>query len=447
MKKIKQMKGKLLLFLTTAIFILCAAFLIVSCGNKSQQKAKDSNAAASAVDFSTAASGGPCPVAPCYGLATGTTLNPVPSIDRSPFTLEAWVKRTGTLNASIFGFMDSKGGMLYVKNNVPKFVIRRNPTTTDVAAANRTALSECVSNGVTTTECIVPAVTQAGSVSSATAIYTIPGTAAITSTISSAITVNSASPAATFIPAVTSTVTQIQLSSGTADAVTLPAGAYQAFPTPGVASTTFTATVNAVTDHTNFNLGQNQWYHIAGVLTSEDQSGGPNNCAVDTDGNVTLQGAEQPHLAIYINGALTNCAGANGQYAGTSGEGRYSIATGGFELLSNGVSFLDFIAGIDNPSLGWSGGNFEGVIDEVRAWNYARPASKIAKCMNTELGIGGGDCDRDPGLIGYYRFNEGEGKDITDISGNGFSGSFEDGAAKEYEHGWVEPGAPISPAD
>ncbi|MEW6600979.1 MAG: hypothetical protein AB1499_08405, partial [Nitrospirota bacterium] len=72
-------------------------------------------------------------------------------------------------------------------------------------------------------------------------------------------------------------------------------------------------------------------------------------------------------------------------------------------------------------------------------------------CKATELGIGG-ECDRsDPSLAAYYRLNEGEGADITDFSGNGFSGGFEysisEGVFAEWEDGWVTPGAPISPAD
>lgn len=440
MKKIKQMKGKLLLFLTTAIFILCAAFLIVSCGNKPQQKTKDANAGPYAVDFSTAASGGPCPDDPCTGLAPGTTLNPVPSIDRSPFTLEAWVKRktAGSLSGSIFGFMDSKGGLLYVKNNVPKFVIRRLPAAGDEVEAARSALSECVQNKTTSTECIVQSVssvvgrtttTKAATLTyptSTTLLYISRTTFPPTTTDLGLknVTLNSASPTSTFTDPDTLGIIRID------DASTAYAITFAQKITSTIPKTTFNISVSATTAIDAVStLVKDVWTHIAGVLTTEDQSSGPNRCAT--------VGAEQPHLAIYIDGTLRNCAGANSQYAGTSGANRFSIATGGIDSL------LDVLPGIG----AWAGiASFEGVIDEVRAWNYARPASKIAKCMNTELGIGSGDCDRDPGLIGYYRFNEGEGKDITDLSGHGLSGSFEDGAAKEYEHGWV-PGAPISPAD
>ncbi|MBI5663778.1 MAG: hypothetical protein HZC49_01625 [Nitrospirae bacterium] len=448
MKKIGQINGKFSFFLIAAILVLCAGFLIVSCG-KPQQKTKESNATQSAVDFSSSASGGPCPVVPCSGSAPASTSNPIPSIEGKEFTLEAWVKRktASSLNAGIFSYMDSRGGMLYVKNNVPKFVIRRLPATGDAALASRTALTECVSIGVTTTECIVPAITQAGSTSNVAAILTT-NTPTSTITTDSVNTINSSSPTAIF-PATISvggiTITQIQLSSGSASAVTLPAGTYVASPTPGVDSTTFSATVNAVTDYPT-TLAKDVWTHIAGVLTIEDQSSGPGNCATDPDGDGTVQGAEVPHMAIYINGVLTNCAETNGQYAGNSGSNKFEIATGDLSV--------DILPGIGS----WSGtGNLEGVIDELRVWNYARPASKILQCMNTELGFGGA-CDRgDVGLIGYYRFNEGIDADFTDASGYGFSGSFEyifnpDGLTDEekfkgYETGWEAPGAPVSQED
>lgn len=181
-----------------------------------------------------------------------------------------------------------------------------------------------------------------------------------------------------------------------------------------------------VTAHEAFtkNLVSGSWTHIAGVVTTEDQSSGPNNCAVDVDGNGMLQGAEQPHLAIYIDGVLNNCATTNSKYAGNPADENIVVGS-----LSNAA------------------------IDELRIWITARSVAEIIACKDKELGIRGDDCrrDNDPNLAAYYRFNEGEGALVNDFSGNGFTGGLEYGLGNqvfvEWEDGWVTPGAPITAAD
>ncbi len=44
---------------------------------------------------------------------------------------------------------------------------------------------------------------------------------------------------------------------------------------------------------------------------------------------------------------------------------------------------------------------FNGSIDEVRVWNYARLQSQITGSMNAEF------CSPEPGLVAYYKFNQG----------------------------------------
>ncbi len=68
----------------------------------------------------------------------------------------------------------------------------------------------------------------------------------------------------------------------------------------------------------------------------------------------------------------------------------------------------------------WIGGNpsvatgypWEGEIDEVRIWNTARTQAQIQATRNTEL------TGNEPGLLTYYKFNEGTGQLISDHAGN-----------------------------
>jgi hypothetical protein len=54
--------------------------------------------------------------------------------------------------------------------------------------------------------------------------------------------------------------------------------------------------------------------------------------------------------------------------------------------------------------LGVSGAALSGELDEIRIWNVARTQTQIQSTMN--VGLGGGE----PGLVGYWRFDEGNGQ-------------------------------------
>ena len=54
----------------------------------------------------------------------------------------------------------------------------------------------------------------------------------------------------------------------------------------------------------------------------------------------------------------------------------------------------------------------KGLIDEVRVWNIARTEDEIRKDMNIQLN---GD---EPGLVGYWKFDEEENGQITDATPN-----------------------------
>jgi glucose/arabinose dehydrogenase len=61
---------------------------------------------------------------------------------------------------------------------------------------------------------------------------------------------------------------------------------------------------------------------------------------------------------------------------------------------------------------GYASQYFVGEVDEARLWNYARSASQVAADMSREL------TGAEPGLIGYWSFNEGSGQTVADRTVN-----------------------------
>ncbi|KXK63691.1 hypothetical protein AWW66_01645 [Micromonospora rosaria] len=74
---------------------------------------------------------------------------------------------------------------------------------------------------------------------------------------------------------------------------------------------------------------------------------------------------------------------------------------------------------------------FAGDVDEVRIWSQARTAADLARDVRRRLaGV-------EPGLVAYYRFDEGGGTSVADHTDNGFDGTVRGGPA------WVTSGAPV----
>ena len=73
---------------------------------------------------------------------------------------------------------------------------------------------------------------------------------------------------------------------------------------------------------------------------------------------------------------------------------------------------------------------FQGKIDDVQYWNIALSESEIQTHMNTE------PTGNEEGLIGYWNFNESEGSELIDLSGNGYNGTV-------YGATWSGDGAPV----
>ena len=77
---------------------------------------------------------------------------------------------------------------------------------------------------------------------------------------------------------------------------------------------------------------------------------------------------------------------------------------------------------------------FAGQLDELRVWNVERSTNEIAQFMNRAL-VG-----NEPGLSGYWRFDEGSGNVASDSSASHRSGSLSNAPA------WVSSGALFAPA-
>jgi len=82
---------------------------------------------------------------------------------------------------------------------------------------------------------------------------------------------------------------------------------------------------------------------------------------------------------------------------------------------------------------------FDGEIDEVRIWNYARSAAQLSEAKNQVVN------PSESGLIGYWRLDDGAGQSAADLTGNGNAGRLGsltggDGADPQ----WAISDAPVS---
>lgn len=123
-------------------------------------------------------------------------------------------------------------------------------------------------------------------------------------------------------------------------------------------------------------IDDGNWHHVAGTFSGDE-------------------------LRIYLDGTLDD----------SWSFGLSAIQTGSNEL------------GIGNNYDGQSWLPLVGSIDEVRVWNVARSDAQILACMNSPL------AGNEPGLVGYWRFDENGGTTAMDLTGNGNHATLENGAA------------------
>ena len=110
-------------------------------------------------------------------------------------------------------------------------------------------------------------------------------------------------------------------------------------------------------------------------------------------------------------------------------ENESSISTNFSSSTSHNLKF----GGINHNAAGNE--SFNGNISKVTIWDSALSESEVQSHMNTMLT---GD---EPGLVGYWDFNEGEGSTLTDLSGNGNNGTIH-GAIWEFSSSTVLSGTP-----
>ena len=79
---------------------------------------------------------------------------------------------------------------------------------------------------------------------------------------------------------------------------------------------------------------------------------------------------------------------------------------------------------IGRQQAGYLFNNFNGTMDELRLWNYARTPSQILANMNSVPA-------NTYGLAAYYKFDETTGTTITDASGNNNTGTFVNGPTRQ----------------
>nr|WP_294988984.1 LamG-like jellyroll fold domain-containing protein [uncultured Sediminibacterium sp.] len=131
---------------------------------------------------------------------------------------------------------------------------------------------------------------------------------------------------------------------------------------------------NPIQWNTGFQPSLNTWYHIAVVFDASLSSN---------------------HIKLYVNGALT------------------SQTSWPYTLTPNVANM--YFGGYDGPGNGVNGGAnsrfFNGKIDEVRVWNFARTASDISAFYNQSVS------PSTSGLVAAYSFNEASGNAITDATG------------------------------
>ena len=84
--------------------------------------------------------------------------------------------------------------------------------------------------------------------------------------------------------------------------------------------------------------------------------------------------------------------------------------------------------------------HFVGLIDEVRVWDVSRSGPEIDADKGKVL------AGNEPGLIGYWRFEEGSGQTVGDSAAGGTAGTLGATAASGSDDPtWVAEGAPVSP--
>jgi hypothetical protein len=106
--------------------------------------------------------------------------------------------------------------------------------------------------------------------------------------------------------------------------------------------------------------------------------------------------------------------------------------------LANRVDSWGDVSDVNFVYLGRSEASFDGLLDEVRVWNVARTQAQIRADMNRTL------AGNEPGLVGYWRLDEGSGQAILDASPHHNDGRLGNSAGTDTQDPvWVVSDAPV----
>jgi len=136
MKHFYDVKRKLPFFLLIGVLMICMAMLFINCGTGPQNKIVDPEGGAHAIDFSLAPGG--------QNGIVYVISDDLINRQSANVTVEAWVKRkTDNLNGFIFSRHAAEGVAMWVKDNEPKFALRRlvSGTSTDFVVESNIAIS------------------------------------------------------------------------------------------------------------------------------------------------------------------------------------------------------------------------------------------------------------------------------------------------------------------
>jgi alpha-tubulin suppressor-like RCC1 family protein len=169
------------------------------------------------------------------------------------------------------------------------------------------------------------------------------------------------------------------------------------------------------------NAGYLQEVYLA---LSESTTGYP-KMGVFINGNYNLVGSSQPlptnqwtHLAATLSGTNATIF-INGNPVGSGGV----LVPGNFVRTNNYIG----------RSLFAGDAYANAIFDDIRLWNVARTQTQIQTSMNHNL------LGNEPGLLGYWRLDEGVGTSAFDSTANGHTATLMSGAT------WTNSGALLTP--
>ena len=106
----------------------------------------------------------------------------------------------------------------------------------------------------------------------------------------------------------------------------------------------------------------------------------------------------------------------------------------GFNVPQNSATPVSL--GAENSPF-FNGKYYDGTMDEVRIWNVVRSASQIAAFKDFQVD------PSTPGLVAYWRLDEGSGDVGFDLTGNGHDMQLGEVAGPDSgDPTWVTPGMP-----